>query len=285
MRNKLTKELAVCGLKAAAALAAEHPAVINRLFIRQDRLPLFTKTCRALAERKHPYKICGDEELERLCRSARHEGVVAMIEEPEARSASGADLDFWAQEGKTGVFLHSVGNDYNLGAIVRSAAFFDAYFIVLSEADLEARISTGAYRSAEGGMEYVVFRKVRDTAAFLRDAAKSLVVIGVERRSRQRIDDLEAIVEDKRKKLGPPSSGKARPGIMLVLSDHEAGLPPALQSHCSVLVRIPGTGFVECLNVAHTATLFLHKLSSLKPPKEASAAQDTAGRVSDAGLA
>ena len=266
MRNKLTNELAVCGLKATSALAAEHPAVINRLFLRRDRLPLFTKACKALADRKSLYKICSDEELRRLCKSARHEGVVAMIDEPETRSANGGDLDLWAREGKTGLFLYSVGNEYNLGAIVRSAAFFDAYFIVLSEADTEARISSDVYRSAEGGMEYVVFRKVRDTAAFLRDAGKSLVVIGAERRSHQRIDDLEAIIEDKRKWLGPPFSGSPRPGVMLVLSDDQ--LPPAIQRRCSALARIPGTGLVESLNVAHTASLFLHKLSSipLRPP-------------------
>ncbi|MDR2494593.1 MAG: RNA methyltransferase [Spirochaetaceae bacterium] len=261
MRNRLTNELAVCGLQTVAALAEEHPAHINRLFIRQDRLPLFAKACKTLAERKHPYKICEDEELERMCGIPRHQGVVAMIAEPEVRNVNGADIDFWAREGKTGVFLHSIGSDYNLGAIVRSAAFFDAHFIVLSERDAPARLSGAAYRAAEGGMEYVVFRKVRDMAAFLRDASKALITIGAERRSRQRIDDMEAIIRDKQERLGPQFSRMDRAGIMVVISDDEAGLPPDIQSYCSALVRIPGTGFVESIDAAHAASLFLHRLS------------------------
>ena len=58
MRNKLTDELAVCGLKAALALAEYHPETINRLFLRQDCFKLFTGVCKKLAERKRPYKIC-----------------------------------------------------------------------------------------------------------------------------------------------------------------------------------------------------------------------------------
>jgi len=75
MRNKLTDELAVCGLNAVIAVAEHHPEQINRLFLREDRLASFTKICKNLAERKRPYKICEDDELERICKSTHHHGV------------------------------------------------------------------------------------------------------------------------------------------------------------------------------------------------------------------
>ncbi|MCL2480033.1 MAG: RNA methyltransferase, partial [Treponema sp.] len=131
MHNKLTDELAVCGFNAVIALAENHPETINRLFIRKDRFALFTKTCKKLAERKRPYKICEDEELERISKSLHHQGIVAMIEEPVVGPLTREDLDFWASESKTGLVLHEVGNDHNLGAIARAAAFFDVHFIVL----------------------------------------------------------------------------------------------------------------------------------------------------------
>jgi TrmH RNA methyltransferase len=257
VRNRLTNELAVCGINAVLALGEYHPETINRLFLREDRLKTFTKVCRYLAGKKHPYKLCGDEELERLCKSNRHQGVVAMIGEPAVPGASEADLDLWATERKTGLVLHSVGNDHNLGAMVRAAAFFEARFVVLSGEDKEARLSTSAYRVAEGGMEHVSFRTVRSTAAFLRAASKRIVTIGADPRARLRIRDLGAIIGDRKAALG------GRPGIALVIGNEETGLPAAVKEECSALLRIPGTGNIESLNVAQAAALFLHEFFEL----------------------
>jgi len=253
MRNKLTDELAVCGFNAVLAVGQYHPLTINRLFLREDRLQSFTGVCKQLAERKRPYKLCEDEELERICKSVHHQGVVAMIEEPVIESLSAEDLDLWAT-GKTGVILHSVGNDHNFGAIARAAAFFDVSFIVLNEKDTvfndEVRLTTSAYRVAEGALEHLTIRKITNTIAFLKDASKRLVTIGTDTRARRRISDLGDIVKTK--------TGTNRPGIVLVLGNEEIGLPQNVKDQCSHLLRIPGTGNIDSLNVSQAAALFLH---------------------------
>jgi len=253
MRNRLTDELAVAGLNAVIAVAENHPEQINRLFLREERLASFTKICKNLAERKRPYKLCDDEELERICKTPHHQGVVAMILLPALEPLSREDLEEWAQEGRTGFVLHSVGNDLNLGAVVRSAAFFDVKYIVISEKDAEAKLTTAAYRVAEGGMEHVTVRSVGNTAAFLRDASSALITIGADVRARQRIGDLPRIVQEQ----------KGRAGIAVVLGNEETGLPGEVKDACSVLVRIPGTGLVESLNLAQAATLFMQKIFEL----------------------
>ena len=258
MRNKLTDELAVCGLKAVLALAEYHPETINRLFLREDRFHLFTKLCKKLAERKRPYKTCQDDELERVCKSVHHQGVVAMVEEPAIEPLTREDLELWAEESKTGLVLHEVGNDHNLGAIARAAAFFDVHFIVLNENDNEARLSTSAYRVAEGGMEHVTVRKIGNTAAFLKDATRKIVVIGTDIRARRRIGDLPSIVKDIN-----AGSGGGRGGIALVLGNEEQGLPQNVKDNCSCLLRIPGTGYIESLNVSQAAALFLREIYDL----------------------
>jgi TrmH RNA methyltransferase len=258
VRNRLTNELAVCGLNAVLALGTHHPEQINRFFLREDRLITFSRICKYLAEKKYPYKVCEDEELERLCKSNRHQGVVAMIGEPAIPGASEADLDQWAA-GMTGLILHAVGNDHNFGAMVRSAAYFDAHFVVLGGEDQEAQLSTSAYRVAEGGMEHVTLRGVRDTGAFLRAASKRIVTIGADPRARLRIRDLGGIIEDRGAALGV----RGRPGIALVVGNEETGLPAAVKEQCAVLARIPGTGNIESLNVAQAASLFLHEFFEL----------------------
>ena len=256
MRNKLTDELAVCGLKAALALAEHHPQTINRLFLREDRFKMFTGVCKTLAERKRPYKVCENEELERLCKSVHHQGVVVMIELPVIEPLTKEDLDFWDRERKTGLVLHEVGNDHNFGAIVRVAAFFDAHFIVVNDHDNEAQLTTSAYRIAEGGMEFVAVRKISNTAAFLKDAGKQLVVVGTDTRARRRIGDLAGIVKEK-------VEGFGRPGIALVLGNEETGLPSNVKDNCTCLLRVPGTGNIESLNVSQAAALFLREIYDL----------------------
>ncbi|MDR1324757.1 MAG: RNA methyltransferase [Treponema sp.] len=260
MRNKLTNELAVCGLNAVNALGEIHPEQINRLFLREDRLGLFSAVCGQLAARKRPYKLCDDEELECICKSSHHQGVVAMIIEPQTLALTHDDLNLWAQEGKTGIVLHSIGNDHNLGAIVRSAAFFDADFVVASSLDEESLLTTSAYRVAEGGMEHIMFRTVRNTAAFLKDASQVLITIGAEPRSRWRLGDLGMIIKDLSARL---PARKTSSGIALVVGNEETGLPKEVKERCAALVRIPGSGNLDSLNVAQAATLFLHEIYEL----------------------
>jgi len=274
MRNRLTDELAVCGMNAALAVCEHHPLTINRLFLREDRLKSFSVICKQLAERKRPYKICDDDELERICKSVHHQGVVAMIEEPVIEPLCLDDLNLWADEGRTGVILHSVGNDHNLGAIARAAAFFDVSFIVLNEKDTslleqssasqlssvsQMKMTTSAYRVAEGAMEFLTVRKVSNAVNFLKDASKRLVTIGTDTRARMRISDLGNII----KSAAAKTADKKLPGIALVLGNEEAGLPKNVKDQCSYLLRIPGTGNIDSLNVSQAAALFLNAVYEL----------------------
>jgi TrmH RNA methyltransferase len=247
----LSGELAVCGLNAVRALAGTHPDQVRRFFLRQDRMPLFPALCKKLSAWKRLYKICEDGELERICQSERHQGVVAMIPRPEAAPLARAELDQWAVRGEAGLVLCSVGNDHNLGAIVRSAAFFGARYIVLAGEDA-APLTTSAYRVAEGGMEHVAVRSVRDAAAFLRDASARIATIGADPHAQAPLRARAGFLA-------------ASTGIAIVLGNEETGLPPEVKAACAHLVRVPGTPVIECLNVAQTATLFLHEFCNVLP--------------------
>jgi TrmH RNA methyltransferase len=235
------------------AIAELSPETVNRLFLRADRMVEFSPLCKQLAQRKRPYKICEDEELERICKTPHHQGIIAMIPCPEIPPLTREDLKDWSENSQNGIVLHNVGNDFNLGAIVRQAAFFDIKYVVVSELDDAARPTTASYRAAEGGMMYVTMRSVHRTEAFLRDASKCLVTIGADHRARLRLRDLESCIEDKR-------NGGRRPGIALILGNEESGLPPEIKEHCTTLIRIPGSGNIESLNVAQAAAVFCHEI-------------------------
>ncbi|MDR1389979.1 MAG: RNA methyltransferase [Treponema sp.] len=244
-------ELAVCGFAAVKALSDVHPEKINRLFMREEMLPRFTGICKSLAERKRPYKMCEDEELERICKSSHHEGIVAMIEEPLVEGADEAFLDDWSKSGKNGLLLCNVENEYHTGAVIRCAAFFDAPYVVITrgEGDI-CTVPPKIYRVACGGMEQVAIRSVRNPAAFLKSANKFLISIGTDPRARIRIHDLpELCAKEKRKK-----------SCILVFAGDAALLPAAIKENCSLIARIPGTGNVENLDISQQAALLLQEL-------------------------
>jgi RNA methyltransferase, TrmH family len=93
-------------------------------------------------------------------------------------------------------------------------------------------------------------RKISNSAAFLKDAAKKLVTIGTDVRARQRISDLGGIL-------------KNRKGVVLVLGNEETGLPQEVKDQCFCLLRIPGTGNIDSLNVSQAAALFLNAIYSI----------------------
>jgi TrmH RNA methyltransferase len=103
-------------------------------------------------------------------------------------------------------------------------------------------------------MEHLAVRKITNTTAFLKDASKRLVTIGTDTRARRRISDLGGIIK---------ASKKGRPGIALVLGNEETGLPQDVKDQCSSLLRIPGTGNIDSLNVSQAAALFLHAIFEL----------------------
>lgn len=250
MKNKQHRELAVCGFEAVKALAACHPERIQRLFFNKDRARFFGDICRTLASSRRVYRMIEtDEELEKLCQSVHHQGVVAMIDFPQIPRLEQDQLEAWALSGERVVALDRVGNANNLGAIVRSAAFFGITTLVISDEDEQADITTSTWRVAQGGMEYVTIWRVSSMTWLASQCAGRITRIGADHRARNRLRDLPELVP-------------AGTAALVILGNEEAGLSPAVKAACDHLVRIPGSGDIESLNVAQAASLFLYELAA-----------------------
>jgi TrmH RNA methyltransferase len=245
MKNKLLGELAVCGFNAVKALCLAHPERIQRLFFNAKRSRDFGDACKLLSREKRTYRLVEDEELVRLAKSEHHQGVVAMIEIPAIPELDAAKVDEWIDGKRAVVILENLGNANNLGAIVRSAAFFGLADILLLDMKGQTEISTSAYRIAEGGMEYVNLYRCKDLAAAV--SCKAFSLIGTDHAGKKAIGDPGALP------LGSNAFG-------IVFGNEEDGLSPQTRKLCSSLVRIPGTGSIESLNVAQAVTVFLSRL-------------------------
>lgn len=255
MKNTQRGELALCGLETVKAAADARPDGIQRLFFTSERSREFGALCSAMAKRKRPYRVVESAELEKLCGTVHHQGVVAMVAPTALAPISDAVFAAWARDGARVAVLDRVGDDHNLGSIARSCAFFGWQALVLPDEDGAARLSTAAYRVARGALERIPVYAYPGAAAFARRCGSAILTLGADHRAPEDLDAFTASLES-----GPPS----RRAIALFLGNEETGLSPETRQNCSRLVSITGAGAVESLNVSQAAAVFLHALSPLR---------------------
>ena len=236
------RELNVCGWQAVSTLFARHPAEVRRLFFDPATGPRAGEICSYLARNKKIYRQVPPAELEKIAGSVHHGGVVAVIAERPLRRVTPEVLAEWAASGAPLVLLDRVSNAHNVGAIVRSAAFFGVRAIVIPDSPAQARPGEAAWRVAEGGMEFVEFFRVPSLPDFCAELRRSFYLIGASVSGRQL-----SPVETKARGLPRPPA--------LILGNKEKGLAPGVAASCDRLVKIPGAGTVESLNVSAAAAV------------------------------
>jgi TrmH RNA methyltransferase len=250
MKNKLNHELAVCGFEAVLALE-RHSEKIRRLYFTADRAPALGNLCRALAERKIPYNLVeSPEELQKLCGSLHHQGVVSMLDYPVLSPVTAQELAAWSAQKEKVLFLDHIGNANNFGAIVRSAAFFGFSHIVIPEDEEQAMITTSAYRVAQGGMEQVAVYGVLSGAAFLEAARGRFVRVGSDVRGKVPVWEVRQ-----------QTAGRA---LILIVGNEEAGLSYTVRRECDMLAVIPSPwaeNEIDSLNAAQAASVLMYELS------------------------
>ena len=230
----------ICGAQAVGALFARRPDDALRLFYLADQKPVVGGWCATLAAARKPYRLVDEAELEKVAATAHHGGVAVV-----ARARPPAIFDAATPpRGKFLLVLDGVGNPHNLGAIARSAAFFGAPALLIGEGFGAALPSGAAYRTAEGGLEWLDLYRTRDLPAAL---------AALEPHYRTVAASLSRAAEPL------PDLPRDRP-IALVLGNEETGCSPEVLAVCRRQVRIPGSGRVQSLNVAQAAAVLLHTL-------------------------
>lgn len=230
----------ICGVNAVAAVFARRPDDALRLFYLAGRRDVAGPWCATLAAARRPYRLLPPEELAKVAGTPHHGGV-AVVAKPRAL----AMLDLQAPPRLPFLLvLDGVGNPHNLGAIARSAAFFGVRGLLLHDIPGAALPSDAAYRTAEGGLEYLSLWRTRDLAG-------ALTALTPHYRSVAAALEGEAV---------PPGAVPRDRPLALVLGAEERGLSPSVAAACRRAVRIPGAGQVQSLNVAQAAAVLLHAL-------------------------
>ena len=258
MKNKKNNELEVCGFAAVKKLEKNHPEKITRLYFTEEVAPKFGGLCKRLAKSHGIYNQKPAEELQKLCGSVHHQGVVAMIKAPEITPLDSDITDGWIKHGENAVLLDRIGNANNFGAIVRSAAFFGIKNIVIPLDEAQSSITTSSYRVAEGGMEYVNIYSVKSSERLLEALSQKVLRIGTALDAKKPVSFLREA-----------ASATPKKPILVVLGNEEEGISETIKKNCDELVIIPWAGMnkgveqscVDSLNVAQAASIIFYELA------------------------
>lgn len=172
-------------------------------------------------------------------RDAPHQGIVAEVERlPDLLLA---DLLDQAEDGRPLLVLDQVTDPHNVGAILRSAAAFDALGLVTQ--DRHAPPESGALaKAASGALETVPWVRVVNLARALDEMAEAgFWRVGLAGEAEMVLDEA----------LGPPR-------LALVLGAEGEGLRQNSEAHCDALARLPISDRIESLNVSNAAAIALY---------------------------
>jgi TrmH RNA methyltransferase len=171
-----------------------------------------------------------------------HGGIVAVIGERPLRKVTREVLGGWARTKAPLLLLDRVSNANNVGAIVRTAAFFGVRAIIVPDHPGQALPGEAAHRVAEGGMEFVDFYRVPSLAEFCAELKRTHFLLGTSLTGNQ----LSPAQVKERGLPRPPA---------IILGNEEKGIAPVVAAQCDRLVKIPGAGTVESLNVSAAAAV------------------------------
>ncbi|WP_114953882.1 23S rRNA (guanosine(2251)-2'-O)-methyltransferase RlmB [Sphingosinicella terrae] len=172
-------------------------------------------------------------------RDAPHQGIVAEVERlPDLLLA---DLLDEAEDGRPLLVLDHVTDPHNVGAILRSAAAFDALGLVTQ--DRHAPPESGALaKAASGALETMPWVRVVNLSRALDEMAEAgFWRIGLTGEADTSLADA----------LGPKR-------VALVLGAEGEGLRQNVEAHCDALARLPISERIESLNVSNAAAIALY---------------------------
>ena len=178
------------------------------------------------------------EELERLCGSPDHQGVVAEVD-PYPYADPGSLFEGDDGQGLV-VALDQIQDPHNLGAVCRAAEVAGAAGVVIP-ARRAASITAAACKASAGAVEHLSVARVRNLADWLAEAKEAEAwVYGADAESERRYTEVEW-------------TGRA----VLVLGSEGKGLRQRVANTCDELVSIPIAGSIGSLNASVAAAVIL----------------------------
>lgn len=227
----------IYGRRASLAVIARRPTDVLEVLCTDDGQEVLP------AGLKMPVREVDEGEMIRLAGSPHSEGL-CVVAKPRAWVPPAELAETLVRRRGVAVALDRVRNAYNIGAILRTAAFFGIDAALLGAPAPHPALAPDAIRVAEGGAEHLLLSRTTDLADTLaRLKARGVQVVGAESDSSH------------------PLFGFAfRRPTVVILGHEREGMSERIRAQCDAMITIPGSGAVGSLNVAVAASITIAEL-------------------------
>ncbi len=175
---------------------------------------------------------------------APHQGLVAEVE-PLEDMWLGDLLELGRDDQRPLIILDQVTDPHNVGAILRSAAAFDALGVITQDRHSPPESGTVA-RSASGALETVPWLRVVNLARALDEIGEAQFWrIGLTGHATRTLAEA----------MGPMKT-------CIVLGAEGEGMRQNTETHCDLLAKLPISPKVESLNVSNAAAIALYAVTA-----------------------
>jgi 23S rRNA (guanosine2251-2'-O)-methyltransferase len=234
------------------ALRAQIPATALYVVTGDTRAATDERITEALHlanDRGLPLLEVGRAEFDRMSGGALHQGIGLQV--PPYQYAHPDDLlDLARDSGRPPlvVAMDGVTDPRNLGAVVRSAAAFDAHGVVVPQRRSVGMTASAWRTSAGAAARLPVARAVNLARALGSYQDAGLMTVGLAGDGDVDVHDFDGFTDP----------------LALVVGAEGAGLSRLVREHCDVVVRIPIARDTESLNVSVAAGIALYAAASAR---------------------
>ena len=191
-------------------------------------------------------EIVSKPELDSLCpEGAVHQGIAMQV-----KPLAPVFLDDVLKEKRQRevlLILDQVTDPHNIGAILRSAAAFNASAVLLADAHAPEETPT-LVKSSCGGIEVVPLIRVSNLARAMETLKKNgFWILGLDGKAKKSV--FEEKLPDK---------------TAFVLGSEGEGLRRLTEENCDLLIKLPISPKMESLNVSNAAAIALYEFSRQK---------------------
>jgi 23S rRNA (guanosine2251-2'-O)-methyltransferase len=197
------------------------------------------------AEKGVPIQFKELREIDAVAPGAAHQGFVALAESfsyMEIEDLIAKSLQ--EQESALLIVADHITDEGNLGALIRTAAFFGVHGLILPK-DRSAKISGKLLKRTSGACASLPISQVVNLGRSLDLLKKKgFWIIGAAGEAQESIYHFDW-----------------QRHVVLVLGSESKGLSASVRERCHVLVRIPGCGGVESLNLSVAGGVVLSEIT------------------------
>lgn len=237
----------VHGLRAGLAVFARRRDDVLRVAHTRSVRHEVGELARWAVSRRVPIVEVTDTELDRLAESTHHEGL-CVVARPRRWLSVQELADALARARGLAIALDRVRNPYNVGAILRSAAFLGLDAALLGAPSPHPALAPAAVRVAEGAAEHIELARTTDLGETL---------------SRLQSRGVHVVGADGRSTTSALGFAFRRPAV-LVMGHEREGLGNRVRDRCDAVVSIPGSGRVESLNVSVAAGILMAEMKRVQ---------------------